>query len=174
MSTEAIIGLLGVAVSLAVAIASLVISVRSARATAASHERDVERELEDRAAMAHAVAAHRYRRVAGREEMFGNGVRVHNNTGVPLRELEIDAVMNGRACTYRAAVCPPGVYFVEWVGYRDPARPWALMSDASDDDEIGYRPYSVSPNWTVVGYRFVDPRRHRWSWSVNDGLALVS
>ena len=55
--------------------------------------------------------------VGGQEEMFGNGITVHNNTGVPWHDLEIDAVMNGRECTFRAAVCPPGIFFVEWVGY---------------------------------------------------------
>ncbi|MBF4571201.1 hypothetical protein ITJ64_01580 [Herbiconiux sp. VKM Ac-1786] len=173
MSAEAVAAWCGVAVTLVLSIASLAIAHRVDRRSSADHERDVQRDLERQAARVSAWVAFRFRRgTDGTDIPHGNHLVLLNASSEAIYDVRVDATMKGRSFVFTSSICPPGRYTAEWQGHRPEGFDWGFLSDAREIEASGdlLRPFTVSPNWRVTTFEFVDSTGLRWSRVESEGI----
>lgn len=172
MSAEALAAWVGVAITLAISIVSLVLSVRSARRSSADHELDVQRELTRQASQISAWIAFRFSLEEDVETPRGNHLVLSNASSDAIYDVRVTALMKNRPYEFSARICPPGVYLAEWRGHSRTERPWGLLSDLAEVDRSGdlLRPFTVSGHWRVTRVVFTDSTGTPWERSEAEGI----
>lgn len=173
MSNEALAAWLGVAITLAISVYSLVLARRADRTARADRD---ERE----AARVSAWVSFVFSNQDPEDRTHWNNVLVvRNASDAAIHNVRAKAVMNGsEEVEFSAKVCPPGESYSEWIHPKDrphKARAWALLSSCSElvRSDHGMRPFTVAEKWTLVSMSFTDALGKRWEYEAGRGVRPV-
>lgn len=162
MSNEAIATWGGVAVTLVVAVWSLVLARRAERSSRADRN---EREAARVSAWVAAV-----RSLADPHDVLV----IRNASSAAIHDVHAVAVMNGRRTTFEAKLCPPGEHYARWnpPGSRFT---WQFLQpcETSVRTDHGMSPFTRTGSWMLTALSFTDALGQRWEHRAGDGVHPV-
>lgn len=170
MNGETLAAWAGVAVSLAIAIWSLLVARRSETRARS------EREAREAALVSAWIASTFPLDGPVNKTRWTNAIVIRNASTAVVHDVEASAIMNGGdEIAFRAKVCPPGESFADWLhpSKRTSQRhPWRLLSSCSELPAAGrgMRPFTVSEKWQLTTLRFTDALGTRWTYEAGRGV----